>query len=132
MVDELTRMSPHDDPDVAVVTEDGSTASTLDTMFHALQNSRRRHVVCALSEKPEWEVPRLADYVAAAEFDVSMDAVTRRQRRQIHVALFSSHLPKLDGAGVVEYDADRRRVRCVGDDFDACVAVLNVARGVVD
>ena len=123
-------MSPRDDSDVTVVPEDDTTASTLDTVFHTLQNSRRRHVVSALSEKPEWEVRRLAGYVAAAEFRVPMDVVTERQRRQIHVALFSSHLPKLDGEGVVEYDADRRRVRGVGDDFDTCTAVLDIAHTV--
>ncbi len=125
-------MSPHDDTDVPVEPEDDSTASTLDTVFHALQNRRRRHVVCALSEKPEWKVPRLADYVAAAEFDVPIDAVTQSQRHRVHVALYSSHLPKLDGEGVVEYDADRQRVRGAGDDFDVCATVLDVARGVVD
>ena len=112
--------------------EDRPTTSTLDAVFHSLQNRRRRHVVCALSEKPEWRTARLADYVAAAEFGVPMHAVTERQRRRIHVALFSIHLPKLTGEGVVEYDADRRRVRCAGDDFDVCASVLSVARHVVD
>ena len=128
----LTRMSPPDDSDIAVEPEDRPTASTLDAVFHALQNPRRRHVVYALSEKPEWRMGQLADYVAAAEFDVPMRAVTERQRRQVHVTLLSIHLPKLAGEGVVEYDADRRRVQCTGDEFDVCATVLGVARRVVD
>lgn len=125
-------MSPPDDSDVAVVSEDRSAASTLDAVFYTLQNRRRRHVVCALSERPEWEVTRLAEYVAAAEYDVPMRAVTERQRQRVRVALSATHLPRLAEAGVVEFDADRRRVRGVGDDFDTCATVLGVARGVVE
>lgn len=88
-----------------------------DQLFDALADERRRAVLDALSaaEQPV-DVHRLAERVAARER--RGDDAGRPPRdavRRALVSLHHAHLPKLADAGLVEYDADARVVRTVGE-----------------
>ena len=124
----------------------GATVSTTDhplhddAQFHSLlaaepehweravtvhSDERRRATVAALDSRTG-PVTReeLAREVADADGDVSPS-----QAREVAVQLHHIHLPKLDEAGVVEYDADAGTVRRTGEAtipwMDAEVAVEN-------
>ena len=95
-------------------------AASLDALFEALADSRRRHVLSILLDRPTpLDVETLARAVAAREeaatsaADVPDDVV-----RRIQIALHHVHLPKLAETGVVEYDYERGAV-AVGEEMDA-------------
>jgi len=76
-----------------------------DDIYHLLQNSRRRAVVryFATFDEPA-SLGELAEQIAAWECDTSVDAVTKDQRQRVYIALYQSHLDKLDAHDVIEYD----------------------------
>lgn len=92
-----------------------------DQLFDALADERRRVVLDSLFESgTPVDVGRLARRVAARERrggegdrGPPADAVHR-----VRVSLHHVHLPKLDDAGLVEYDPDGQAVRTVADPPD--------------
>ena len=97
------------DPPVDRRPPDGATHTvTIEEAFEVLSNRRRRYVVHWLLEAGTGtELRELSRQVAAWENDKSLDSVTAQERRRVYNALQQFHLPKLDEAGVVRYDADR-------------------------
>lgn len=85
-----------------------SSEVTEDELFEVLSNRRRRYAVHALkgADAPK-ELGTLAERVAAWEYDVDLDEVDHRQRKRVYTALQQSHLPKMDTAGVVDFDKQR-------------------------
>lgn len=80
------------------------------TIHDVLRNDRRRLVIEALREGEGTEtVGDLAEIVAAREF--GDDPPRKNKRQSVYVSLHQTHLPKLDTLDIVEYDADRGRVR---------------------
>lgn len=77
---------------------------------HALlSNPRRRRAIERLASDEEVAVSDLAEAIATAE---SGEAPPPRPvRESVYASLQQTHLPKLDEAGVVTFDADRGRVR---------------------
>jgi hypothetical protein len=93
---------PRDDADA------GADRITREQIFELLSNERRRHVLRYFWENEgEAGLGPLATQVAAWENDVAPEAVTSTQRKRAYSALQQSHLPKMDGAGIVSYDSDR-------------------------
>lgn len=78
-------------------------------IFDLLRNERRRFVLHYLKNNPGEEVTigALADQVAAWEYGVSCEEVSSTQRKRVYTTLQQSHLPKMDDAGIVEFDRDR-------------------------
>lgn len=81
-------------------------------MFDLLSSSRRRFVLQYLS-RHEGPVPfsELANELAAWENDTDVEDITERQRKRVYVSLYQTHIPKLEEAGIVDYDADAGEVR---------------------
>jgi DNA-binding transcriptional ArsR family regulator len=79
-------------------------------LFDVLRNPRRRATMKYLRAEGSADVSDLVDHVGAREFGVEPEALARGQRKSVHVSLYQTHLPKLDDAGVVEYDPDRGTV----------------------
>lgn len=78
-----------------------------DDLFELLGNARRRHIIEYLNEHGEPEsLGTLAQYVAAQENDVGFEDVSAIQRKRSYTSLQQTHLPRLDDAGVVEFDKD--------------------------
>jgi hypothetical protein len=77
-----------------------------------LRSQRRRHILryLALEHNPA-DFDDLVDTVAAWENEVPVDEVTTAQRKRVYASLTQTHLPKLDDAGVIDYDEDAAVVR---------------------
>ena len=82
-----------------------------DELFHLLQNERRRRALRYLrSHDGVVDMRGMAEYIAALENGVEIRELTSAQRKRVYVGLYQCHLPKLDEAGVIEYDKDRGTV----------------------
>jgi len=86
---------------------------TRDDIFHVLQCRRRRLVLKFLQEYDgDGSVPMrdIAEHVAAVEHDTTVDGLASRQRQRVYIALYQDHLPKMDTAGIIDYDQSRGHV----------------------
>ena len=89
-----------------------ATNPSRDEVFDAVKNLRRRYVLYYLQRRGgPVELGTLAEQVAAWENDTTVSDVSPSQRKSVYSALHQTHLPKLEAAGVLEYDADRSIVR---------------------
>lgn len=93
---------------------DSQATAELDTAFDLLQVSNRRYLLYYLSSLPD-ETTTLEDAVEAVRsFVVAGDEVERLPPRQsIRLELVHSHLPRLEGKGVIDYDPRRGEIRFV-------------------
>lgn len=79
-----------------------------DLVFDVLKNRRRRHALHYLKQQDEpIELSELAEQVAAWENDSTVEGISAAERKRVYTALYQSHLPKLDDAGIVEYNQSR-------------------------
>ncbi len=74
------------------------------------------------------EIGDIAEQVAAWEYDTEVDQVSYDQRKRVYTALQQSHLPKMDDAGVVEYDENRGLVEPTPA-LDDVEVYMDVVRG---
>ncbi|MFC6989124.1 hypothetical protein ACFQJD_11155 [Haloplanus sp. GCM10025708] len=73
-----------------------------------LSNQRRRYVLKYLKSDPgPVRIRDLSQQIAAWENDVDASELNYKQRKRVYTSLHQTHLPKLDDAGVVDYDQDR-------------------------
>jgi hypothetical protein len=78
-----------------------------DLVFDLLSNSRRRFVLHYLKQADgSVRLSELAAEIAAIENDVPVDDLTSQQRKRTYVSLYQTHIPKLQDAGAVTYDAE--------------------------
>lgn len=90
---------------------DGDELS-LDQTFDILQNKRRRHVLRYLWQNDgETTMGTLAEHIAAIENDTTVASLSSAQRKRVYVALYQTHLPKMNSYDVVEFDRDRKTIR---------------------
>ncbi|MBX0325497.1 hypothetical protein EGH21_20935 [Halomicroarcula sp. F13] len=97
-------------PDIEPEAED----LTRDDVFHILQSQRRRRVLAyirAYGDDGYARMQDIAEHIAALENDTTVENLRSQQRQRVYIALYQSHLPKMDDVGVVEYDKDRGHVR---------------------
>jgi len=82
-----------------------------DMVFDLLSNSRRRFVLHYL-ERADGPVrlSELAAEIAAIENEVPLEELSSQQRKRTYVSLYQTHIPKLQDAGAVSYDAETGRV----------------------
>ena len=86
-----------------------------DERFHLLQTERRRSVIEYLRDAETdddghvW-MRDIAEQVAAWENDTSVAQLSSTERQRVYIPLYQNHLPKLDEAGVIEYNQSRGTV----------------------
>ncbi|ESP90197.1 DUF7344 domain-containing protein [Candidatus Halobonum tyrrellensis] len=86
------------------------SAPTTDALVALLADRRRRTVVRHLAERPaESSLETLVETLSPANADPA-------DERELRTALHHNHLPRLDEAGLVEYDAATHAVRYRPDD----------------
>ncbi|WP_049925548.1 DUF7344 domain-containing protein [Halopiger goleimassiliensis] len=96
-----------------------------DVIFELLKNRRRREVLTYLLEADETvTLGELAEQIAAWENDTDVNALSSDQRKRVYVALYQTHLPKMDDAGIVEYDQDRGLIS-LSDNADLLMMYLD-------
>lgn len=83
-----------------------------DEVFEVLSNDRRR---CALHYLKQHdgrrvELRELVDHVTAWENDTSTAEIDSTERKRVYTALRQNHLPKLEEAGIIEYEHMRGEV----------------------
>ncbi|ELY54716.1 MULTISPECIES: DUF7344 domain-containing protein [Natronococcus] len=112
--------------EIASVTDtDDDGRLSKDVIFELLKNRRRREVLTYLLEADETvTLGELAEQIAAWENDTSVNALSSDQRKRVYVALYQTHLPKMDDAGIVEYDQDRGLIT-LADNADLLMMYLD-------
>ncbi|PCR89141.1 DUF7344 domain-containing protein [Natrinema ejinorense] len=96
-----------------------------DVIFELLKNRRRREVLAYLLEADDTvTLGELAEQIAAWENDLEVNALSSDQRKRVYVALYQTHLPKMDDAGIVEYDQDRGLIS-LSDNADLLMMYLD-------
>jgi len=102
-VEETTDRTETEEPE-----EEGVEELSLDVVFEILKNERRRSVLEYLDGNEERVVlGELAEHIAARENDTTVESLTAQQRKRVYVGLYQCHLPKMDDAGIVEFDRNR-------------------------
>lgn len=87
--------------------EDAEEADlTRNDTFEVLSNRRRRYMLHYLkaSEEGERELSDISTQVAAWENEVDPDGITYADRKNVHTSLYQFHAPKMERAGIIEYD----------------------------
>ncbi|MBB6646629.1 DUF7344 domain-containing protein [Halobellus ruber] len=85
-----------------------ATELSEDELFDLLSNQRRRFAVHLLKHESEtMEIGDMAEQIAAWENDIDTAELTGSERKRVYTALQQSHLPKMDRAGVVEFNKNR-------------------------
>ncbi len=106
---------PEPDPEADEVRVTASAAAadslTEDELFTILSNRRRRYILHELMRADERvDIGTLSQEIAACEDDIELTEVSSSDRKRVYTALRQSHLPKMDEAGVVDFDRDRGTV----------------------
>lgn len=105
--------SPRTDPSSEVHetesdAEDEQEDISKDELFHVLQNERRRRVLTYLLDNDgPFEMRAIAEQVAAWEHDTTVRQLMSDERQRVYIALYQSHLPKLDEVGLIDYEQKR-------------------------
>lgn len=96
---------------VDMTTQEATETDTLsiskDSAFHILQNPRRRAVLRYILEhddQDQFRMQTVIEEVAAWDHDTTVQQLAADQRQRVYIALYQSHLPKLDAYGVIECD----------------------------
>jgi hypothetical protein len=102
-------------------TQESDRSLSHDTVFHILQNERRRLVLEYLQGRDDpVRMCDVAEQVAAWEHDTTVEQLTSKQRQRVYIPLYQNHLTKLDEEGVIDYNQSRGIVErnAVADQFD--------------
>lgn len=75
-------------------------------VFDVLSNERRQCVLHYLKQTDgrRVELREIVDYVTAWENDATLGNVSSDERKRVYTALRQSHLPRLEDAGIIEYE----------------------------
>lgn len=83
-------------------------AIDMDVMFDILKNRRRRRVLEFLAEQQvSTTLGNLAEHLAAIENDKPREQLSSQERKRVYIGLYQFHLPRMDRAGVIEFDRHR-------------------------
>jgi DNA-binding transcriptional ArsR family regulator len=94
------------------MTEHRENGLSQDALFSLLSNPRRRFILKHLNGiEGSVKLQELAAEVAAWENETDPEALTDKQRKRLYVSLYQTHIPKLEEAGIVEYDGDTGDIR---------------------
>lgn len=92
--------------------EDTSSGElTRDAIYNVLSNQRRRYTLHYLARQDGTvDLRDLSKRIAAWEHDEQMVDVTWEQRKNVYTALQQVHLPRMDEAGIVDFDRNRGEI----------------------
>ncbi|ADJ13961.1 DUF7344 domain-containing protein [Halalkalicoccus jeotgali] len=106
-------------------------APSRDELFQLLSNQRRREVLRYFSTHSEdVELRALADWVAAQEYDTTIDQLTAKQRQRVYISLYQTHIPTLVDHDCIEYNRSTGLVRRTDriDDIDRHLKLESLTR----
>lgn len=118
--------SSGDTSDYATETD---TTISHDECFDLLSNHRRRYTLHYLQQNSSSAgLGPLAEQIAAWENETSVEDLSYDQRKRVYTSLQQVHLPRMDDAGVVEFD-DREGVVEIGPAAEDLDIYLEVVQG---
>ena len=91
-----------------------------DTILAAVTNEQRRAILHALDHASDktLEYDTLVDYVADRVQDGNTERVSDEHQHRIRIALRHTHLPKLEEARIINYEAETGHVQFVGGELE--------------
>lgn len=101
-------------------------SASVNEVLQALSDERRR-ILCdcmTTATKSRFDVEELAARAASREGRLVGDGRLDGRRAEIAVALRHQHLPRLDDAGLVDYDSDDGTVRWLDGDSASFVETV--------
>lgn len=101
--------APMTTPDRDRTTIEVPTGLDRDELFSLLGNERRRRTIRYLLEN-EVETVEVDTLAAALAGEADDEPASGGDRQRVATSLAHTHLPKLEAAGVLDYDRDRNRV----------------------
>lgn len=117
MLEGITQLPGYESLQARLRSSRSGQRPTKDDVFDILRNRRRRYVLGYLSDREGVvELSELAEALANWESEDEDAYITHRDRKRAYVSLYQTHLPKLDRAGVVEYNQPRGTVE-LGPDY---------------
>lgn len=88
--------------------QEAATPLTKDVLFELLKNQRRREALNFLREQDgRTTLSDMAEHIAAKENDTTVAQLTSSQRKRVYIGLYQCHLPKMDSAGIVDFEKNR-------------------------
>lgn len=88
-----------------------SSGLSLDKTYELLKNRRRRDVLAYLrAHDGEGSLSDIAEQIAAWENSIEVSQLSGAQRKRVYIGLYQGHLPKMDSAGVIDFDKNRGTV----------------------
>lgn len=103
-----------------------------ETVYSLLGNKRRKHALTVLSQVGEIDRVELSEEVASIEYDKPAADLYSQERKRVIISLYQCHLPKLDDAGVVEWDRESETVS-LGPNAEKVLNQMDVpAQGIVE
>ncbi|WP_205596879.1 DUF7344 domain-containing protein [Halostella salina] len=122
--EQVEEVSQESTPDEQEQTE-SETELSLDVMFEILKNERRRFVLQYFEDREgPVALGDLAEHVAARENDKPERELTSGERKRVYVGLYQCHLPKMNDAGIVDFNRDRGRIE-LGENADLLTEYLD-------
>jgi hypothetical protein len=103
----------------------------MDHVFESVQHPRRRYLLYALAENPEWTLTELATKLAAWERDIDETEVDAELRERVYISLYHAHVPKLVDLDVIQFDRETETI-AAGEEAEAAMKVLEAAGGSLD
>jgi len=86
----------------------GDSELPLNVTFEILKNRRRRLILKYLEDEDDpTPLGELAEHIAAIENDIDVRQLNSQQRKRVYIGLYQCHLPKMDDAGIIEYNQTR-------------------------
>lgn len=105
-----------DAEDTQIDTQEAAREDALDTYFTVLSNQRRRYILNSLGE---YETPMaladLADEVAVREYDSPVTDISAEEVKEISISLYHVHIPRMEDAGLIDYNQDDDLVTLLED-----------------
>ena len=118
-------VSEDQEPDVSETETETESELSLDVMFEILKNERRRFVLKYFEDREgPVALGDLAEHVAAKENDKPERELTSGERKRVYVGLYQCHLPKMDDAGIVDFNRNRGRIE-LGENADLLTEYLD-------
>ncbi|WP_276257842.1 DUF7344 domain-containing protein [Haloglomus litoreum] len=97
-----------------------------DRILSAVANEHRRAILNSLDNAPgkALEYDALVDCVADRVRDEDAERASHEHRQRVRIALHHIHLPKLDAAGIVDYETEAGNVQFVGGELERDLLTL--------
>lgn len=84
--------------------------SDLDRLLQAVSDRLRRRALYCLSRHDVLTLADLADELAEREHGVPLSEVPPEEVKEIYLALYHTHVPRLEAEGLVQYDQEQDMV----------------------